>query len=844
MLKTALKSLLSHKRRLLGTSSAVLLGVAFLAGTLVLGDTIRAGFSDLFEEANAGTDAVVRSSDKIEFDGESEAGLLDQSLVDDIRATDGVANAVPTIERSGQIVGSDGDPIGGQGPPTMAGNWIEDDSINPYSIAEGRAPQTSDEVVIDRGSAEKGDLHVGDKTTVRVPDPVEVTVVGIATFGESDSAGGVTFAGFTTETAQDLLLPEPGQITGVLVAADEGVSQAQLVDRIEPLLPDQAEAITGDALTAEQEHDIQTDFLGFLTSFLVVFAGIALVVSAFSIYNTFSIVVAQKTRESALLRALGASRRQILGAVIIEAVVVGFVASALGVVAGLGLAEGLSGLLSAMGLDLPRSSLLLNTDTVVIAMVVGVVVTLLASVAPAIKASRVPPLAALRDVAIDRSAASRWRAFIGLVVAGAGTAMTIAGATAAGSLPLTGFGALAVVAGVVLLGPIVARPASGTLGMPLARLRGMSGRLSRRNAMRNPRRTASTASALMVGVAVVAMFTVVAASLKEYVKDTVDSSFNGDLVIVSDNFSGVGLSPNLAHEIAQLPEVKVATGMGNAALRVDGRDKLATPVNGPELSQVMDLDVQEGSIADIAGPTVALSESYAEDAGWHVGSVVPVSFADGTSQDLTVAAVYKSDDLLGEILLSQETWAPHAVQQADGAVAIALADGVSLSDGEAAVQAVADRNFAPDVMTQEEYVADVAAQVDQMLAMIYVLLLLAIIIALMGIANTLSLSIHERTRELGLLRAVGQSRRQLRTMVRGESVIVALFGTVGGVGLGAFLGWALVKSLTADGIQAFAIPLSQLVVVTGVGALAGLLAAMRPARRAAKLDVLDAIATS
>jgi putative ABC transport system permease protein len=844
MWRTTLASLRSHKRRLLGTGSAVLLGVAFLSGTLVLGDTARAGFGDLFEEANANTDAVVRSTSEIEFEGAGQVGLLDAALVDTINEVDGVATAVPLIERSGQIVGSDGDPIGGNGPPTFAGNWIEDDDLNPYHIVDGGAPRTAREVVIDKTSAQDGDLHVGDTATIRVPEPIEVTVVGIVRFGSGDGMASATYAGFTTDAAQELLLPEPGHITGVLVAAHDGVSQSQLVDRIEPVLPDGAEAITGQALTAEQKDDIESDFLGFFQNFLLMFAGIALVVAAFSIYNTFSIVVAQRTRESALLRALGASRRQVLTSVVVEALAVGLLASAAGVVAGLGLAAGLGALLEALGFALPSSSLVVNAGTVQVSMIVGLVVTLLASVAPAVKASRVLPLAALRDVAIDRSAASRWRLLAGVVAGGAGVVMTIVGATAAGSLALTGGGALAVVIGVVLLGPVAARPASGVLGAPLARLRGMSGRMARRNAMRNPRRTASTASALMVGVAVVAMFTVVAASLKAYIDQTVEEAFDGDLVIVSDNFSTVGLSPGLGEDIAALPEVEVATGMANAPMRVDGEDELATAVDGPALAQVMDVGVTEGSLADLADGTIAVSADYAEDHGWSLGDPVPISFADGAGQDLTLTAVYEDGDLAGPVLVSQTTWEPHALQQDDVAVVIALADGVSMADGERAAQTVADAYFAPDVQTREEYVEAVAGQVDQLLAVIYALLVLAIVIALMGIANTLSLSIHERTRELGLLRAVGQSRRQLRSMVRGEAVIVSSFGTVGGIGLGCYLGWAMLQALSSSEEDlGFAVPVGQLLVVLALGALVGVVAALRPARRAARLDVLGAIAT-
>ncbi|HEX2564468.1 MAG TPA: ABC transporter permease, partial [Acidimicrobiales bacterium] len=469
MWRTTIKSIGAHKRRLLATSSAVVLGVAFLSGTLVLGDTMETGFGDMFDEANAGTDAIVRSSTEVGDDDISERGLLDASVVGDVAAVDGVATAVPEIYGIGQIVGSDGDPLGGNGPPTQAGNWIADPEINPWQIASGRAPEGPGEVVIDKASADDGDLQVGDATTIRTPDPVDVTVVGIVTFGEAgaDSAGPQTYAAFTTEFAQRVLLPEPGRISDVLMVADEGVSQQELVDRLEPALPGGSEALTGAALTDEQQSELEGDFLGLFNAFLLVFAGIALVVATFSIYNTFSILVAQRTRESALLRALGASRRQVLGSTVVEALVVGVLASAIGVAAGVGLASGLSTLSESAGFAVAGTALVVETSALVLAAVVGVVVTLVASVAPAVKASRVAPLAALRDVAVDRSGASWLRGLLGVVVAGTGIAATVGGTAGTGSLAPTGLGALLVVVGFVLLGPVVARPVAGVAGGPL-----------------------------------------------------------------------------------------------------------------------------------------------------------------------------------------------------------------------------------------------------------------------------------------------------------------------------------------------------------------------------------------
>jgi putative ABC transport system permease protein len=509
-------------------------------------------------------------------------------------------------------------------------------------------------------------------------------------------------------------------------------------------------------------------------------------------------------------------------------------------------ATALIGLFRSAGLDLPGSGLVVEGSSVATGMIVGVLVTLAASAIPAIKASRVAPLAALRDVAVDRTGASLVRAIVGIAVTGAGVAMTIGGATGDGSLALSGLGALLTVFGVVMLGPVVARPASGVLGrlLTVRRRRNMSGVLARRNAMRNPRRTAGTASALMVGVAVVTLFTVVAASFKASINDVVSEQFAGDLVVEAANFDG-GLDPRLAPAIGELPEVQESTGFTVAPMQVGGDNTDASVVDPAALSRMIDLDVTQGSLAEMTDRQVAIDNDYATDNRLALGDPLPVSFADGVTEQLTVGAIFENDELMDDVIVPKAVWQPHSVTRAtDLVVLITVADGVSTDEAQQAIQPVADRFGAPDVQDRDEYIDSVGGEVDQMLTIIYALLVMAIIIALMGIANTLSLSVHERTRELGLLRAVGQTRRQLRKMVRGESIVVALFGAVGGLALGSFLGWAMFQAIAAsEGLGTFAVPTGQLVMVLVLGGFVGLMAAVRPARRAAKLDVLQAIAT-
>jgi putative ABC transport system permease protein len=836
----------ARKRRLIGTSLAVVLGVAFLAATLVLGATMRAGFKTAFSDANQGIDVEVRSPDEIGTADDAVRNAIPTDVVDQVAAVPGVRAAVPSVEGTATILGKDGKRIGGGGPPTTGTNWIADAAVNPYRLAEGRAPQAPGEVVIDRAAAEDGDLHVGDTTTVLTPKPVEVKVVGIATFGKLDSLGPTTYTAFTLPQASELFAQRPGTISAVLVAADAGVSRETLRDEIIEKVPARIEALTQEQLTAEQQQDIGDDFLDMFQTILLAFAGIALVVATFSIHNTFSILVAQRTRESALLRAIGASRRQVITAVALEALVIGVIASAIGFAAGLGLAAGLKALMGGAGLALPTDGLVVTTATIVIAGLVGVLTTLLASVTPAIKASRVAPLAAMRDVAVDRSGTSKVRAVAGVVIAAAGAAVVVtANSSTHGAVARAGLGALAMLVGFVVLGPVVARPAAAVLGAPASATRGVSGRLARRNAMRNPRRIAGSAAALMVGTAVVALFTTFGSSVKASIDDMVDNNFAGDLVVTQTDFSGAAIDPATAPAIAELPEVAGAVGASLVTARVGDSTVEPMATDPAELAKVLDLGDRAGSMADVGPGEVAVSTRYAEDHHLKLGSVLPVTFVDGTTTNLTVADIFERQDVMSNIMMDRADWTPHAGgRDADVVLFVTLEDGVSEAAGKAAVTAVTELHGAPDPLTRDEYIGSVGEQVDQMLYVIYGLLGIAVLIAVIGIGNTLALSIHERTRELGLLRAVGQERRQLRSSLRWESVIVAVFGTVGGLGLGTFLGWGLMRAMKAQGaFGVFQAPLVPLAVILGLAALAGVLAAVRPARRAARMDVLAAIST-
>ncbi|MET8329746.1 FtsX-like permease family protein [Streptomyces sp. NPDC005181] len=846
--RLSVSSLRAHKRRFAGTFTAVLLGVAFLAGTLIMGDTLRASFDTMFAAAASGTDAVVRSSNVVTVSGEGEGTRqpVSTALVKKIEQTPGVAAAAPDIQGAGQLIGADGKPIGGQGPPTLAGNWIQDPKLNPYELAEGRAPSAPGEVVINRGTADRGGLKVGDTTVLRTPDPVRVTVVGLATFGGEDGMGQVTYTGMTQADAEKYLTPKPGEAAGIQVRAGPGTSQQELVDALTPVLPKDTEAITGQASAAENQNMISGAFLGLFTTLLLVFSGIVLLVATFSIHNTFAIVVAQRTRENALLRALGASRRQILGSTLVEAAVVGVTASAAGLAAGIGIAAGLQALFPAVGFPFPEGALVISGVSLLLPLAVGVIVCLGSALLPAFRAGRTAPLAALRETAVDDSAASRPRAVTGVVLLLTSVGTIVTGILAGPSMWLPAAGAVLALTAFVVLGPVASSYAVRVLGAPLDRLRGVTGGLARRNALRSPKRTAATATALMIGVAVVSLFTVFGASLKATTNQTVDRSFAGDVAISAPVFGagGSGLSPGLAPAADRLPDVATAVGLGKGVAEVNGSGRALTVTDPAALAQVFDLGTVQGSMNALGANGIAVSGTEAAKRGLHTGSAARLTFTDGRQQTFTVRALYGRSELAGDYVITRQAWAPHRAQDSDMLVAVSFKDGVSTADGKAAVEKTAAAYGSPDVQTRDEYAQSSAGSIDMVLTLVYALLALAVLIALLGIANTLTLAIHERTRELGLLRAVGQTRSQLRAMVRWEFVLVAAFGTAGGLLLGGFLGWVLVKASEGAGTTpfAFALPPARLLVVALVGITAGALAGWRPARRAARLDVLRAIA--
>jgi putative ABC transport system permease protein len=840
ILTLARRALLAHKRRLIGLCSAIAIGVAFLTGTLVLADTMRASFSDVFAAANAGVDAVVQgTTDLSSPETGTQPTYVPDSLVPELQRLSGVTTVQPMAEGLAQVIGRDGNPIGGGGPPTIGGNWVPVDELNPQRVVAGRVPQAAGEVVIDAGTAQTGGIAVGDRINVLTPQQTRVRVVGITKYGDANSLGGVTYVGFTFDQAVQLLVPEH-RLSSIVLRADGGTSPDDLVAEITPLLPRGIEALTGEQLTQRQNENVQADFLSFFQIFLTVFAIIALVVSTFSIYNTFTVITAQKTQESALLRAVGASRGQVLGSIAGESLLIGVLAAAIGVVAGIGVAAGLSALFELLGAGLPNTGLAISPGSLLAGFVVGLIVTLIAALLPAVRASRIAPIAALREVAVETESNLTRRTIFGGVPLVLGVALLASLLFASGNeLARVALGAVLTFTGFLVFGPVAARPVAGVIGDPISRARGVSGRMARANARRNPKRTASTAAALMVGVAVVSMFTIFASSMKTAITDSFVGDLTAQLTLTNDNFAGAGFDPGMITDLRALPQVAAVSTLDPAQVFLDGDPTDVTVVDVPGIESVTDVS------AELTPDAVAVDAATAAEQRLVAGDTVTVGFADGTTAKIRIGSVYQKNNLVSGFLMPRSVYSAHVDRAGIFNVFIALEPGVPEADGQAAAQQVATAFAAGDVQTRDQFADEAAGQIDQLLAIIYALLVLAIIIALMGIANTLSLSVFERTRELGLLRAVGQTRPQLRAMVRWESVIIALFGTLGGIGLGVILGWALFAAVaTSAGFAAgLSVSVSSLLLVAVIGAGVGVLAGLRPAHRAARLNVLAAIAS-
>jgi len=846
MLRIALKGILGRKARLVLTSLAVILGTAFLSGTAVFSATLNRTFDNLFSDVFRNVDSYVRSTQVIEADfGAEERQRIPAELIAMIEAVPGVGDVQGDIQAFARIIGKDGQPLGseGAGPPTF-GSVGEEFKGALWTISEGKFPSNSTEVALDEASAKAGTYVVGDIVkVVAQTGSREFTLVGIAGYGDVRSPGGATFALFDLATAQEFLA-KPGFVDAILISGDGSASDEELAQAINAIIPSsyKTETLTGAEITKETQDQIGSA-LSFFSILLSTFSYIALGVGSFVIYNVFSISAAQRQRENALLRAIGASKKQVTRALMIESVVVGLFGSTIGLFAGIGLSKALSALLKAASIDLPSGDLVVPSSAVVNTIVVGLIVTVASAWLPARRAGKVPPLAAMRETAIEIVVLSRRRSLFGLILIALGAA-TIVAVTSGASNKWLGLGILFVFSGTITLGPVIARPVALLLGKPAEKFRGVTGTMARQNSARNPKRTSRTASPVLIGVALVTAVAALAASISSQIDGVFTQQFKGDYAINTNARGFGGLSPSLADDINALPEVERATGIGLLTVKIDGKGQYLTTINPATVEGVYDIGLTSGSYADLTPETIFVSQQYAENNDAKLGDTLQVTLADAQVKTLSIAGIYEFDELAGKYTVSRDLTKDTTVITFDLGVYIKIKSGVSDESARTALQAAVDKYGQGTLLSKREYIDSQSGQINQLLGLIYGLLFLSVIIAIVGIIITLLLSVFERQREIGLLRAVGMTKSQVRTTVRWESVITSLLGAVVGIVLGVGLGWVIVYALRDQGLSSFSVPVGPTVSILIMAFVIGVLAAVYPAWRATRVNLLAAITTA
>lgn len=835
MLTIALRGIANNPFRYAATALAIVLGIAFFTATSVLTtsfeDSLNQSITDAFEDV----DAAVRSAEIIETPFVDIRERVPPTVADEVAAIDGVAWAHPFLAGYAQVVAPDGKTVGGADANAQAVAWIDDPQASPFTIVEGRAPAAPDEVVIDADTFEDGGFSLGDSVQVLpLPPQQRFTVVGTIDDGGSFAGQVLSFsyAGAATVFGGS-------EVDQVFVGTASGVSPEQLVDRLNEQLSPGLEAVTGDTLAAEFQELVGT-FTNIIEIALQVFAGVALFVGAFVIYNTFTITVAQRTREMALLRAIGATGRQVAVSVVAESAAISLVASAAGAAAGIGIGWVLLQVLGSfigdfdLGLSIPPGALANGV-------VLGTLITVAAAYFPARRGAKVDPIEAMRDAAAEPGGPARRRTWWGLTVLAAGIAATV-WSSVGGDARILAVGLPLVVISTVISGPAIVRPLSGLLAAPALRRGSITGELARENASRNPKRSSTTSLTLMIGVALVATATVFAATLSELIAGDLDDDLLADHVVtISDVVAGAGggLDPSIAAAVGALDGVDAAVGTRTAFAQIDDGFGQVTGAATAHLGLVADLGVVQGRVTDLGVDEVAVREPTADDGGLAIGDTVTVRFQQGAAT-LTVAGIYdRGYQLASEWLVDNSLLDASLGRSLDTRIL------VSARDADEALIADIETALAGDptarITSRDGFIDDQAGAITNLLALLYALLGMSVVVALIGIVNTMSLSIHERTRELGLLRAVGMTSRQLRRTVRYEAAIIALIGTLAGLVLGLFFGWAAFDALGL-GYSDFAVPWIALVAIGAAGLIAGLLSGVLPARRAGRLEVLDAIA--
>ncbi|NLG54816.1 MAG: FtsX-like permease family protein [Rhodococcus sp.] len=840
MRKVSLRNLAAHKVRLVLTVLSVVLGTAFVTGSFVFTDTLRHTFDSIFSQEAQGVDVRVSAEQLNPHSPQSAAGVPLETI-SVLESLPNVRAVVPAA--SGQVVLLDEQGVAVQtgGAPSLGVNYVppEQSLGRVDTMVSGRAPAAVGEVAINEGAAEKSGLEAGDSTEILVParGVIEVTVTGIYDI-ELDSGGFIGVA-FSADQAWELFT-DGAHVDHVDIAGD-GIAPDELRDTVAAAFPD-LQVQTGEEVRDEVRAEM-SQALDFVNYFMLAFGAIALLVGTFIIYNTFSMIVAQRLRELALLRAVGASRGQVGRSVVLEAVVVGVIGSVLGIIAGIGLAYGLRGLLNAFDLGLPEGSLQLRPRTLIVAMVVGLLVTVISAYAPARRASKVPPVAAMRTDLAAGGDSLRVRTIVGIVLAILGVAAIAIGSSGTGesAAATVGLGALALVLSVVFAGPALSRPFVRALGSVIATPFGSVGRLARTNAVRNSRRTAATAFALTLGLMLVSVIAVFGASAKSSVSDLVDAGVSADYILSGPQ--GIGVPVGAGAAVAALPDVQEVVALNGVAATVgDAEDtSFGVSFDGP-LDNVVTIDVREGN-ADLGDGTIVVSDTEAEAKNWAIGDELQLAGSSGNPVTVRVGGIYASTPLLGGWIVSDDVFRQvmPSTMVTPFAVFIKAVPGTDVGALRGDIEQATEQFKVVQVQDIEEFKGSQAQQIDALLAILYGLLALAVVIAVLGIVNTLALSVVERRREIGMLRAVGMQRAQVRRTIYLESVLIAVFGAVVGVGLGVLFGWGFVRTLRDQGLGSFVVPWDQVILMLAASGIVGVLAALWPAQRAAKTPPLAAI---
>jgi putative ABC transport system permease protein len=829
-----LKGLLAHKLRLALTALAIILGVTFISGTFVLTDTLQSTFNALFGTIYSKVDFQVRGAAQLGSGANATRRPIPESLLATVRAVPGVGVADGQVQGYAQFVARDGKAIATGGAPTLGVSFDPYPQLSALHLIAGGPPTSPHDVVMDAGTAQKYGFAVGQRVRVLTVGATQTfTITGIAQFGTASNLAGATLAAFTLPVAQALSLV-PGQLDDINVVTAPGASKAAVQRAITRALPPGTEVVTGQTVAQESTSSID-QALSFFSTALLVFAFISLFVGAFTIYNTFSIIVGQRTKELALLRIVGASRRQVFGSVLAEAAITGLASSVIGLGLGVLAAIGLEALLRGFGITLPPESLVFAPRTVVVGLVTGTVVTVVSAIGPARAAVRIPPVVALDDRQPLAAASLRRRLIWGAALALAGVAALAIG-LAQSAIAAVGAGAAGLFLGVAMLSPAIARPLASVIGRPLARVLGVAGKLGRENSMRSPRRTAQTAAALMIGLALVSAMATFGASLSRSATASADQAISADLIVTA---SGSGrLSDTAAAAVSKVPGVTTATAFYDGRFEAGDTLTTLTAVSTANLADTVILRMTAGTAGALARGELLIDTTTATSQHLAVGDTIRAQFTRTGRTVLRVGGIYQANALIGSYVVSAAFFLQHYSARPPAGL---LLRTTGASANRAVTQAVAPYPNL-QVQTRAQFEQTQVASVNQLLGLVYALLGLAVVIALVGIVNTLMLSVFERTREIGLLRAVGMRRRQVRTMVRSEAVILALFGAIVGIVIGTALGLALVASLRSQGITETVVPVSSLVIFLLLSAVLGLIAATWPARRAARLDVLAAIA--